>query len=100
MPLTHTFNSADKTLDITITGAFNFDLHADFRESYREVEPNSVTTINVNLSKADYMDSAALGMLLLLEDHFEDAEVKLENCSKYIKDVLGVANFDQKFSIS
>jgi len=100
MPLTHTLNNAEKTLNITISGAFNFDLHLEFRDSYQKVAPESVSTVNVNLSRADYMDSAALGMLLLLEDHFEDADIKLEDCSKYIKDVLSVANFDQKFSIS
>lgn len=100
MPIQHKFDSSEKTLVITITGAFNFDLNAGFRDAYRDRKPSEVTRVSVNLRSADYMDSSALGMLLLLDEHFENIKINLENCPEYIKSVLEIANFQQKFNIS
>ena len=52
---------------LDIQGDFTYVLHRDFREAYRD-EPPGFTYI-INLFKTEYMDSAALGMLLLLREH-------------------------------
>ena len=100
MPVHHKFNPSENTLKITISGDFNFDVNAGFRETYRDISPSEVSSVSVNLKNASYMDSSALGMLLLLDEHFENTEISLEECPDYIKSVLQIANFDQKFSIS
>jgi len=100
MPLHHKFSPAEKNLTITVSGEFNFDLHRSFRETYRNITPGNTSTVSVNLSQATYMDSSALGMLLLLSEHFEDIEVSLEQCPDIILSVLKIANFERKFNIS
>ncbi len=100
MPVKHTFDSSDKTLRITISGNFNFDVHTEFREAYRNISVDGATNVLVDLKNTDYMDSSALGMLLLLDEHFPSSKTQLLNCSDYIKQVLEVSNFDQKFTIS
>ena len=100
MPVHHKFYPAKKNLTITISDNFSFDLHADFRETYRDIIPTEVSTVSVNLSQATYMDSSALGMLLLLDEHFENIQICIEQCPAAIQSVLNIANFDRKFTIS
>ena len=49
-----------------------------------------------------YMDSSALGMLLLLRDHAggDTAEVQVVNSNSDVRKILGISNFDKLFDIS
>ncbi|NQD58450.1 STAS domain-containing protein, partial [Pseudomonas sp. CM25] len=56
-----------KKLTIKIKGRFDFGKHQEFRKAYERIsKPDSVV---VDLSDATYIDSSALGMLLMLRDH-------------------------------
>lgn len=83
-----------------INGQFNFNVYSEFREAYRDIEPGQVSTLVVDLKNTEYIDSAALGMLLLLEEHFKDLPVNIRNCSEYTLQLLQVANFDKRFNVS
>ena len=55
-----------------------------------------------NLQMAStYLDSSALGMLLLLRDHAggDTANIKIVNCNPDVKKILTISNFEQLFSI-
>ena len=54
-----------KKLTISIEGRFDFGRHQEFRESYEKLN-NKPDSIVVDLKKATYLDSSALGMLCLL----------------------------------
>jgi anti-anti-sigma factor len=56
----------------------------------------------VDLKEATYLDSSALGMLLLLRDHVggDDAEVQVVNTSPDVRKILAISNFDKLFDIS
>ena len=47
------------------------------------------------------MDSSALGMLLQLKEHAGGSQrsLQIKNANPAIKDILGVANFDQLMQI-
>ena len=62
------FNNSEKELTIKVNGRFDFSSHQEFRDAYEKVA-SSVDTYNVDLSGTSYLDSSALGMLLLLRDH-------------------------------
>ena len=94
------YNDKDKSLVITINGDFNFDVHNAFRNSYRGLSLDDVNSISINMQNADYMDSSALGMLLLLDEQFPDTPINIINTPDYIKQVLAVANFETKFTIT
>ena len=100
MPVTQKFDSANNKLVISITGSFNFSEHSGFRESYRDIIPDKNLDASVDLSNTEDMDSSALGMLLLLDEHFSNQRINILNCSDYIKQVLSIANFELKFNIS
>jgi len=55
----------------------------------------------VDLKDATYLDSSALGMLLLLRDHAggETAHVRIVNCNPDVRKILTISNFEQLFNI-
>ncbi len=93
--------SADgKVLTISINGRFDFSAHQAFRDSYEKLSPTP-TDIVVDMVDTTYLDSSALGMLLLLRDHAggDNSNIKLQNCNEDIRKILTISNFEQLFSI-
>ena len=85
-----------KTVTIKVDGRFDFSVHKDFRNAYKDYDDS--TSYKVNLSGTEYLDSSALGMLLLLKKH-ADSKVVIESPNDEVKRVLTIANFDKVFSI-
>ena len=90
----------NKSATIKISGRFDFSLHNDFRKSYKEVVLTSGEYV-VDLSGTEYLDSSALGMLLLLKEHADSqaSSVKLTGFSDEIKEILTIASFDKIFTL-
>jgi len=86
-------------LKMAIDGRFDFNIHADFRNAYRDLPAN--TRYVIDLGKATYMDSSAMGMLLLLREHAgeKDANIQLLNCNADIRKILSISNLDKIFTI-
>lgn len=93
--------TANGTVTIAVTGKFDFNVHRDFREAYK-VKANGESKYVIDLSGTEYMDSSALGMLLLLREHAggESARISIENARSEIKDILTIANFQKLFTIT
>ncbi len=102
MALSTEVSGDGRTVKINITGRFDFGIHREFRNAYEKAE---VTAPNpryiVDLGGTDYMDSSALGMLLLLREHAggDKSDVSIINCRQVIKEILDIANFDKLFTI-
>lgn len=93
--------SADgQELLISIDGRFDFSAHQDFRDAYERMDA-SPRRYRVDLSSASYLDSSALGMLLLLRDHAggDSAQISLVNCRPDVRKILAISNFEQLFKI-
>ncbi|MGH8346203.1 MAG: STAS domain-containing protein [Pseudomonas sp.] len=86
-------------LTISVKGRFDFAKHQEFRQSYEDKQPSAVV---VDLKDATYLDSSALGMLLLLRDHAggDDSDVRVVNSSSDVRKILAISNFDKLFDIS
>lgn len=89
-----------KTASLRINGRFDFSLHNEFRKSYKDINLSSGEYI-IDLGSTDYLDSSALGMLLLLKEHAESnsSTVRLINFSPEIKEILTIASFDKLFTL-
>lgn len=87
---------------IAMVGRFDFNSHRQFRESYQQVlDDPAVKEIEIDLGAVDYLDSSALGMLLLLREKTSAANkaMALTNCRGVVQQVLDVANFNKLFTI-
>ena len=87
------------SVDINITGRFDFNAHHDFRNVYRNEKSNAA--YNINMSGTEYIDSSALGMLLLLREHAgnESARITITGCNEDIKKIFAISNFEKLFTI-
>jgi len=87
---------------IGMSGSFDFKVHRNFKDAYMPLLGDaSVHEIEIEMSKLEYIDSSALGMLVLLNDRAKEANksVVLLNASCTVSQLLEVANFSQIFSI-
>lgn len=85
---------------VRIGQRFDFNVHREFRDAYKGISGLDVE-FTVDLSDTEYMDSSALGMLLLLREHLggERARISVVNCREGIKKVLLISNFHKLFNI-
>ncbi|UTV98661.1 STAS domain-containing protein [Marinomonas rhizomae] len=94
------FDKKTKCLTILVKGRFDYSCHKAFKDAFSSGE--NVKKYEVNLTDATYLDSSALGMLLLLRDHAgtEKAEIHLVHVNSAIIDILKIANFHRLFDIT
>jgi anti-anti-sigma factor len=98
MALTTNTSIDGKVITIDISGRFDFSVHQEFRQIYESAHSPGRQYI-IDLRQTEYVDSSALGMLLLLREHAggDRANVQLLHCRPEVKKILTIANFDQLF---
>lgn len=90
------------TARVDMSGRFDFEVHRDFKNAYTALlNKADLHEIELEMSKIDYLDSAALGMLMLLHERAREAQkpVVLLNPSSAAAQVMEVANFSKIFAI-
>ena len=88
---------------VKLAGRFDFNTHRDFRSACDPlVSDNSVLELVIDFEGVDYLDSSALGMLLMLRDKAGGAgkDISLRAVRGSVKQVLDIANFSKLFKIS
>lgn len=85
---------------ITPPERFDFSLHQIFRDSYINVESHNKVLV-LDLSLTSYMDSSALGMILLLKEHADNvsASVIIRKPNATVNKILEIAQFHRLFII-
>ncbi len=92
--------SDDGKVTISVAGKFDFQLYDEFRAAYADTEGSGVEYI-VDLTDTEYLDSSALGMLLLLREHAggEESKIEIVQASPEVRKILDVANFGKLFEL-
>ncbi len=87
-------------LIIAIDGRFDFSSHQEFRRAYEESDISPSGYI-IDMRDTTYLDSSALGMLLLLRDFAggDHSSIKITHCNSDVKKILTISNFEQLFDI-
>lgn len=87
-------------VDAHVEGRFTFDLNKEFRELIDLVE-GGVKRVAVHFSGTSYIDSAGLGMLLLLRDTAEkgNAVLELRSPAEALQPIFRAARFYDMFKI-
>lgn len=91
---------AGNELSIKIQGRFDFSSHQQFREAYENL-PQPPNQVVIDMEQTTYLDSSALGMLLLLRDFSggDQANIAIVNSNDEVKKILSISNFEQLFDI-
>ncbi|MBF0549813.1 MAG: STAS domain-containing protein [Deltaproteobacteria bacterium] len=89
-----------KTLYISLTGRFDITAHRDFIQAYKD-KLDLVSKVVVDLAAVEYIDSSALGMLLILREKAggEKADISLLNCSPDVTRIIQTVHFDKMFHL-
>lgn len=99
MSISVTDNDSKNTVTITIVGSFDFSLFNDFREAYSNLKKQYKTYV-VDMSMVEYLDSAALGMLLSMRNAIDlESDIQLKGANAFIKNILMISRFDKRFDI-
>jgi anti-anti-sigma factor len=99
MSVTSSRSDDGNSLVIRISGKFDFSVHSEFRAAYKNEKVSG--EFLVDLGQTDYLDSSALGMLLLLKEYAESlsSSVRIINAGAEIKEIMIIASFDKLFKI-
>lgn len=92
----------DGSAVIVLAGRFDFNAHREFREAVGQAVSGEGSPVRVDLGGVDYLDSSALGMLLMLRDKAKGAgkDVVLVSARGAVKQVLDIANFGKLFTLA
>jgi anti-anti-sigma factor len=87
---------------IRMNGRFDFNAHRSFKEAYDPLlRQTGIGNLEIDLGGVEYLDSSALGMLLLVRERAEaeGKEVILCKPNASIRQILDIANFGKLFAI-
>ncbi len=92
-------STQDNITTIRPGDTFDYSEQAEFRKAYESVPKNQQFVIDFRDTR--YLDSAALGMLLLLREYAgeEQAKITLVNCDDEVKNIFRISNFNKLFKI-
>lgn len=100
MSIKSALSATCEVFTIEVEGRFDFVFHQDFRNAY-ELLAKAPSRYVIDLQATTYVDSSALGMLLLLRDFAggDTADITVINCNDDVKKILLISKFDQLFQI-
>jgi HptB-dependent secretion and biofilm anti anti-sigma factor len=86
---------------IHLSGQFIFSDNQKFKEIIELVHAGTFSMLSVDFSAVSFIDSAAMGMLLLLRDECERLNIPLSIGGTYgqVQKIFLISKFDQLFSM-
>jgi anti-anti-sigma factor len=87
---------------LMLNGRFDFNGHALFNEATDSVLKDAgISELELDFGQVKYIDSSAMGMLLLLKERARSASksVTLFNCKGAVAQVFELSNFRRLFTI-
>jgi len=93
-------NINGNTITISTPSRFDYNSHKGFKQAYSSSDGDNSLYV-VDMSSTKYIDSSALGILLLLRNHANSdaSRITIKGMHKEVKDILLVSNFDKLFTM-
>jgi len=94
----HTDDDGNATL--ALSGQFDFNAYYEFKPyQTKALETPGIQRIILDLASLDYLDSAALGTLLLLRERASERniEVVLRGARGVVREIMDIAHFERMF---
>lgn len=94
-------NEGDKGI-VKLAGRFDFNDHRTFKLSYEPLlQQAGLKTVEIDLAGIEYLDSSALGMMMLMRERAQAAgkAVVLVKPGNTVAQILEIANFGKLFTI-
>jgi anti-anti-sigma factor len=91
-----------RVAEIQLRGRFDLSEHRAFKASYEiPLTQSEVDELQIDMAGVEYLDSSALGMLLILKERAgaRNKRLALVNCAGAVRRILDIANFGKLFAI-
>lgn len=101
LSMTKTVSNGDVV--VTLSGRFDFSANSRFRAMLEDVFSVNPKSLSFDFSGVDYMDSSALGMLLVVKDRLSSMKLPrpaIRGARGAAAEILSIANFQRIFEIS
>ena len=91
----------ENALIITLPARFTFNDNQSFHHVLKSFPTKNIEKIEMDMAGTEFMDSAALGMLLIAKDEAEKAHkpLTLKKPSGYVRKLFQVSKFYEVFQI-
>jgi anti-anti-sigma factor len=88
-------------LELSLNGKFTFADNKVFANIFDQIAGRSFKRVVIDLSGVEFIDSAALGILLLARDKCEKSEtaLTLKNPKGQVKQMFDISRFNDLFKI-
>jgi len=86
---------------VSMTGVFSFDDNPDIRKMIGEVESGSAVSCVIDMSGLSSIDSAGLGMILLINDAVKSSKktMSIRGAQGQVQKMLDISKFSDIVSI-
>lgn len=90
-----------QTMEVALSGRFTFADNKDFRALIAKIGESAIAQVRIDLSGLSFIDSAALGMLLLARETAgaKGKKLVLRGANDQVARVMKVAQFDKLFTL-
>ncbi len=99
--MNYTKNLESGICRVSMKGKFTFSDHQSYKELFDVFSDAKIEKLEINISEVDFIDSAALGLLLLTRDEAEKYSKKLVLVSPQgqVKKMFDISRFYELFEI-
>ncbi|PKU24181.1 STAS domain-containing protein [Telmatospirillum siberiense] len=88
-------------VELFLEGRFTFADHESFRHIIEELGADAPPRqCTIDLTEVSYLDSAAVGMLLLMRERFDRSKITLKGGSSSVKELIRIAKLGTLFDIA
>ncbi len=90
-----------KEVNVSLSGKFTFSDHQNFRAIIEAIKKKEGNVIILDFTNVDFVDSAALGMLLVAREEASknNVDLILENPVGHVQKMFELSDFNSMFNI-
>ena len=99
--MNYTYSELGDSIELSLMGSFTFTDNKTFLSLLDKIEKERHLHVKIDLGKVDFIDSAALGLLLLAKDKCNRSShtLSLQNPIGHVKEVFKISRFEELFNI-
>lgn len=95
-----TLHMIDKQATLKLSGRFTYDEHEQFHAALESLDGKEMRNITIDLREVEFIDSAGLGMLLLLRDRMAaTTAISLNGAQEQVRKILQLTRLDTVFNL-
>jgi anti-anti-sigma factor len=93
-------NKNGDRIELLLEGRFTFADHESFHRLIDELGDSQPSHCIIDLSSVTYLDSAAVGMLLLMRERLDHGRIALKGGCPSVKELIRIAKLGTLFEIA